>query len=467
MTCRPLWLLLIIMAVDACFGFAPVAVAENLGQRAIRNGPYLPDFPRNLHVQFVSFQLSISGGLSMDGAESNALSPVREQPEPLTAGRVLDGPVLKLPVELVPENSEAGLFGKEGAKFPSIILAQIYDNESSQKFGQDSFLERRRKSPFQSAVPDYSGPKYADGTEWTGSNFNTDKTLSLSSVRSGHTVEIDPFGHTVPKGFIKAAQEKGAKVVVYLPGGHCYTDGGKDGCDQYSEKGIKFGRTGAVWENKGERRILDQSHPEFVARQEERFLDVFRLGANGSRYDNLHSPEGGSKATKEQVEAIYGAFLQARDRFIQAGGKEPKGGFGLVPHNSMPIWEQLINEGKVNPKDIFMLGLERTTQLSGDADPLNHPEIEAALRIAKRHNLGVAITNFQLEHTKDKQGKNKDVNLDDHYPNYQDRVLQAARNAGVKVQITTVPDEDNYYSFDSGGRKNASIEWSEIPKRGR
>lgn len=86
--------------------------------------------------------------------------------------------------------------------------------------------------------------------------------------------------------------------------------------------------------------------------------------------------------------------------------------------------------------------------------------IAAALRIATKHNKGVAITNFQLEHTKDKSGKTVTMNLDEHHRNYQKRVLDTCTKAGVQCQVTTVPNEDNYYSFDPKGRKPATIKFS-------
>jgi len=329
--------------------------------------------------------------------------------------------------------------------------------------------EAQRTRPPETSTQ-YRGPHYADGTRWTGSNFNTDGNVSLSSVKAGHTVEIDPFGHqSFPDGlsaqkFIREAQNRGAKVVVYLPGGHVYTSpGGPDSMSQYTDskwkakygEPLRFGNSGGVWQEKGERRVLDQSHPGFLARQQQRMLDCMNLGANGIRYDNLHSPSGGEKATEKQILAIYETFLKAKEQFLAKGGKIPQGGLGLVPHNSMPIWEKLIEEGKVDKNNIFMLGLERTTQLSNNAPPEQHPEILAAIRMSKKYGFGMAVTNFQTERT-----RTGTVDLDSNHPNYQQRVFDLIKQAGILGQVTTVPDENNYYSFDSRGRKPATVKFT-------
>lgn len=330
--------------------------------------------------------------------------------------------------------------------------------------------EAQRTRPPETANQ-YKGPHYADGTRWTGSNFNTDGNVSLSSVKAGHTVEIDPFGHeSFPEGlsakkFIREAQNKGARVVIYLPGGHVYTSSGSpDSISHYTDskwkakygEPLRFGNTGGVWQEKGERRVIDQTHPGFLARQQQRMLDSMELGANGVRYDNLHSPTGGEKATEKQVLAIYETFLKAKEQFLTKGGKIPRGGLGIVPHNSMPIWEKLIEEGKVDPKNIFMLGLERTTQLSNNAAPEQHPEILAAIRMAKKYGFGMAVTNFQTE--RNRAGK---VDLNTSHANYQQRVFDLIKRAGIVGQVTTVPDENNYYSFDSGGRKPATVKFTQ------
>ena len=130
-------------------------------------------------------------------------------------------------------------------------------------------------------------------TAFTGLNPAIEGRLPLSTFKPGEVVEIDP--RTMPESearqHIRDLQKLGARVSIYLVGGHC--DQGRD-CDSLSPD-VALGPTGSWNWDKSERRVLDITHPKVLKRLADGIETGWRLGANFVRIDNLHHPAGSTR----------------------------------------------------------------------------------------------------------------------------------------------------------------------------
>ena len=99
---------------------------------------------------------------------------------------------------------------------------------------------------------------------FTGLNPAIEAKLALSAFKAGQVVEIDPVTMSAQEArtYIAALQGMGARVSIYLVGGHC--DKGRD-CDELA-KDVKLGSTGSWNWDKSERRILDVTHEKVKQR---------------------------------------------------------------------------------------------------------------------------------------------------------------------------------------------------------
>jgi hypothetical protein len=236
-----------------------------------------------------------------------------------------------------------------------------------------------------------------------------EQRLSLSRFRSGEIVEIDPRFMSEPEAveYIRAIQMLGARVSIYLVGGHC--DIGAD-CDSLPGS-VRLGTTGSWNWDKEERRILDITDPAVLARLASGIENGWRLGANYIRIDNLHHPAGSSAPrTPAQMKTIIDLALDVEDQLRASGVIAPERVTGLVAHNNLIVWEQLITEGKIRRPPAFLTS-ERTAQLAalpgyegdqrmkmGQLTPADVPEIGAGARIAEHFQIPFIVVEFARAH---------------------------------------------------------------------
>ena len=242
-----------------------------------------------------------------------------------------------------------------------------------------------------------------------------EERLPLSHFKSGQIVEIDPRYMSEPEAieYIRALQTLGARVSVYLVGGHC--DLGAD-CASLP-KSVRLGTTGSWNWDKEERRILDITDSAVLDRLARGIENGWRLGANYIRIDNLHHPSGSSEPrTPAQMKTIIDLAFDIEDRLRANGIIEPDRVTGLVAHNNLTTWERLITEGKLRRPPAFLTS-ERTAQLadladyegdrrmkSGQLTPSDVPDIKAGGRIADHFQIPYVVVEFAVAHDLRRRG---------------------------------------------------------------
>ena len=286
---------------------------------------------------------------------------------------------------------------------------------------------------------------------FTGLNPAIEGKLPLSGFKAGQVVEIDPV--TMPaddaREYIKALQDKGARVSIYLVGGHC--DKGRD-CDALAREQVKLGSTGSWNWDKTERRILDVTHLAVKERLAKGIVNGFMLGANYIRIDNLHHPAGSTNPREpEEMRQLIDLAQEIEDQMRSDGTIPADRVTGVVAHNNLVVWAELIDGARIR-RPPALLTSERTAQLasgeawSGDAkmksgtlEPAEIAEIEAGRKLALKLNVPYTIAEFRKNHDLAKRGK--------FYALPQTFVEAAAALDGV-TEVIVIPSEDHYIGRD-------------------
>ena len=292
---------------------------------------------------------------------------------------------------------------------------------------------------------------YPGGTvPFSGLNPAIEERLPLSRFRPHEIVEIDTT--TMPEAqvreHIRELQRLPARVSTYLPGGHCNLRN-KD-CETLTGAGVRIARTGSWNWDKDERRIIDVSHPAVLARIRRGAERAWRLGANYVRVDNVHDPAGSTvPRTIEQLERVFREVQTVEDELRAAEVIPPDRPTGIVAHNNLELWEQMIRSKRLARPPVFLTS-ERTAQLAfkgqgylGDAKmkagqlrPGDVGEIAAARRIALALDIPYSIAEFQVSH--DLAGKpGQTYRLPAAY------VAELSRLPGV-TEVFVVPSETHY-----------------------
>ncbi len=300
--------------------------------------------------------------------------------------------------------------------------------------------------PFGASHAKTCTPAIDSTFSFTGLNPAIEGKLPLSTFKSGEVVEVDPVTMSAEdaRGYIKALQDKGARVSIYLVGGHC--DRGPD-CDALSGD-VKLGSTGSWNWDKSERRVLDITHPKVKARLAKGIANGFMLGANYVRIDNLHHPSGSTNPrSPEQMREIIELAQEIEDQLRADGSIPPSRVTGIVAHNNLVVWDELVRAGSIRRPPAFLTS-ERTAQLApgarwqGDAKmkagqlkPSDVPEIEAGRRLATILNVPYLIVEFRRTHDLAAVGK--------FYALPQSYVDATAALEGV-TEVIVMPSEDHY-----------------------
>lgn len=254
---------------------------------------------------------------------------------------------------------------------------------------------------------------YPDGVvPFTGLYPAIEKRLPLNAFARHQIVEIDDTTMTEKefRAHVLELQRLPARVSVYHVGGHCYIT--SDDCARLEAAGIRLGTTGSWNWDKEERRILDIDHPVSISRLAAAAERGWTLGANYIRIDNLHAPAGSAEPrTAEQMQTIFAAIHAVEDRLRASGIISKSHATGVVAHNALDVWEQLIKEGRLARPPAFLTS-ERTAQLAfkgqgyrgdqelraGKLDAAKHPEIAAGSRIALKLAIPYSVAEFALSH---------------------------------------------------------------------
>ncbi len=270
--------------------------------------------------------------------------------------------------------------------------------------------------------------------------------LALSSFEPGQVVEIDPrtMSESEARDYIGGLKALGARVSIYLVGGHC--DIGDD-CDSLPSS-VQLGSTGSWNWNQSERRILTITHAAVLARLAKGIENGWRLGANYIRIDNLHHPAGSTHPrTRMQMQAIIDLGENIEDRLRADGTIEPERVTGLVAHNNLVTWEQLIEQGKLRRPPAFFTS-ERTGQLTalpgfeGDArlkgallSPRDIPDLQAGRRLAEHFQIPYTVVEFRRSHDLGHPGKT--YQLPQSY-------VDAIQHLSGVTEVIVIPDETQY-----------------------
>ncbi len=274
--------------------------------------------------------------------------------------------------------------------------------------------------------------------------------LPISNFQPGQIVEIDPrtMSEAEAREYVSKLKALGARVSIYLVGGHC--DLGAD-CDGLP-KSVRLGSTGSWNWDESERRILDITHPAVLARLAKGIEDGWRLGANYIRIDNLHHPAGSTDPrTPAQMKTIIDLGHDIEDRLRADGTIEPERVTGLVAHNNLVAWQRLIEQGSMRRPPAFLTS-ERTAQLAalpdfeGDArmkagklSPRDVPEIQAGRRMAEHFQIPYMIVEFRKSHDLARRGQT--YKLPQAY-------VDALRALSGVTEVIVIPSESEYVGRD-------------------
>jgi hypothetical protein len=274
--------------------------------------------------------------------------------------------------------------------------------------------------------------------------------LPLANFRAGQIVEIDPRTMSTVEAveFVAGLKALGARVSIYLVGGHCELG---PACDSLP-KSVRQGTTGSWHWNKEERRILDITHPAVLARLREGIENGWRLGANYIRIDNLHHPAGSTHPrTPAQMQTIINMAYDIEDRLRAESIIEPERVTGLVAHNNLTTWEQLITQGKIRRPPSFLTS-ERTAQLAalpgfegdsrlkeGRLRPSDVPDIQAGRRIAECLQVPYVIVEFDRAH---------DLSHPQHTYEPPQTYIDALRQLPGVAEVIVLNNEDHYVGRD-------------------
>jgi hypothetical protein len=295
---------------------------------------------------------------------------------------------------------------------------------------------------------------------FAGLNPAVERRMDLSNFASGQIVEIDPRVMRVEeaRSYIGDLQNLGALVSIYLTGGHCDLD---DDCEDFSGT-VALGTTGSWKWDKTERRILDIEHPLVLGQLARAIRNGWQLGANFIRIDNLHHPAGSTNPrTLPQMNAIIAMAHGIEDRLHAEGIIPPARPTGLVAHNNLMVWEQLIESKKLQRLPVLLTS-ERTAQLAalpgyeGDArmkahalTPLDVPDIQAGRRIAQRFSIPYTIVEFRRSH--DLAKPEETYELPQSY-------VEALRGLSGVSEVVVMSSEDHYdgrpEAFEGPGPKS-------------
>ncbi len=254
---------------------------------------------------------------------------------------------------------------------------------------------------------------YPQGTvPFTGLFPAIEKRMPLSNFKTGMIVEIDLATMSAAEGRddIKALQALGARVSIYLVGGHCTLY--EDDCAAMEKAGVSFGSTGSWNWDKEERRIYGINHPAFIARVNAGAEKGWRAGANYIRVDNLHHPAGSKEPRPAAAMTALFAVLHTLEDDLRTEGAIPADRpTGVVAHNNLDVWEEMIKGGMLKRPPVFLTS-ERTAQLAlkgqgykadalmkaGKLKAADHAEIGAGRRIAAKLGIPYTIAEFQETH---------------------------------------------------------------------
>jgi hypothetical protein len=283
--------------------------------------------------------------------------------------------------------------------------------------------------------------------------------LALSNFEAGQIVEIDPHTMSLPRAtkYISGLHALGARVSIYLIGGHCEI--GPD-CDALPDT-VQLGSTGSWNWDKTERRILNITHPAVLARLAKGIENGWNLGANYIRIDNLHHPAGSAHPrTPAEMKTIIDLGQTIEDRLRAAGAIEPTRVTGLVAHNNLVAWERLVEQGELR-RPPALLTSERTGQLAalaafegddrmkrGRLAPPEIPDLQAGRRLAEHFQIPYSIVEFRRSHDL--------AHSEQTYPLPQLYVDTLQRLSGV-TEVIVIPDESQYV-----GR--AEVFWGNGPR---
>lgn len=247
---------------------------------------------------------------------------------------------------------------------------------------------------------------------FTGLYPAIEERLPVRKFRAGQIVEIDFV--TMPeaqfKDHVAELQALPARVSAYLPGGHCNIEN-KD-CAALEGVGIATGPTGSWNWDKDEKRILDIAHEASIKRLTKGAERAWRLGVNYVRVDNLHSPAGSTQPrTLAQMKTIFDAIHNVEDGLRRDGVIPPDRATGVVAHNNLEVWEELIRTEQLKRPPVFLTS-ERTAQLAykgqgykGDAAmkagvlaPQQVGEITAGRKLALALGIPYTVAEFRISH---------------------------------------------------------------------
>lgn len=289
---------------------------------------------------------------------------------------------------------------------------------------------------------------------FTGLNPAIEGVRPISEFASGQIVEIDPRTTTEEKGkaWVKALQALGARVSIYLVGGHC--DLGED-CASLP-KAVRLDTTGSWNWDKSERRIVDITHPAVLGRLARGIEGGWRIGANYIRIDNIHHPAGAAfPRTEAQMLTLIELMIGIEDRLRREGAIPADRVTGFVAHNNLVVWEKLIMGGRIARPPAFLTS-ERTAQLGPtkttgpeqrkgfDADrrmrdgklvPSEIADVEAGRRLARRFHIPYSVVEFRRSH--DLARKGAEYTLPQAY------VDALAALPGI-TEVIVMPSESHY-----------------------
>ena len=246
---------------------------------------------------------------------------------------------------------------------------------------------------------------------FTGLNPAIEGKRKLSNFAPNQIVEIDFTTMEDTTAYIKELRKIPVHVSIYLPGGHCNIEN-KD-CANLEKAGVRRLDTTGSWNwDKDERRIVDITHPASLERLKEGAKRGWTLGANYIRVDNLHYPAGSKEPrTAKQAKEIFEALLEVEDQLRAEKVIPADRPTGLVAHNNLDVWEELIRTKAIRRPPVFLTS-ERTAQLAykgekfkGDAElkagrlqPADNAEIMAGSRIALALGIPYSVAEFRISH---------------------------------------------------------------------